>query len=53
MAQELLELLWVLEATVAERPGQAVFLDRVVQSDLFDADDLPRPSEEDTKPPKG
>ncbi|MEJ7840451.1 MAG: type ISP restriction/modification enzyme [Rubrobacter sp.] len=53
MTQKLLELLWVLEATVEEQPGQADILDRVVQSDLFDAAELPPPSEEERKPPKG
>lgn len=52
MTQELLELLWVLEATVKEQPEQARLLDRVIQSDLFDAEDLPQPSEEQRKPPK-
>ena len=40
---ELLELLWVLEATVALRPEQARLLEAVVEGDCFRAEDLPAP----------
>ncbi|MCA1715433.1 MAG: N-6 DNA methylase [Actinobacteria bacterium] len=52
MTHELLELLWVLEATVAEKPYGADLLARIVESELFEADELPEPSEEERKPPK-
>jgi hypothetical protein len=38
---ELLELLWVLEATLAEYPGQAKLLSAVVKGPCFRADELP------------
>lgn len=52
MTHELLELLWVLEVTIAEQPRGAELLDRVVESDLFESGDLPKPTEEEKKPPK-
>ncbi len=52
MTHELLELLWVLEATIAEQPYGADLLTRIVESDLFEAGDLPQPSEEERKAPK-
>jgi len=38
---ELLELLWVLEATLAEYPAQAKLLSAVVKGKCFKADELP------------
>jgi hypothetical protein len=38
---ELLELLWVLEATLAEYPAQAELLSAVVKGPYFKADELP------------
>ena len=38
---ELLELLWVLEHTLAEYPKQAELLEQVVAGPLFSADELP------------
>ncbi len=38
---ELLELLWVLEATIAMQPEQMALLDAVVASECFAAGDLP------------
>ncbi len=49
---ELLDLLWVLEATVELQPQQARLLDAVVASDCFLADDLPPVPEALRKPPK-
>ena len=49
---ELLELLWVLEATVAEYPAQAKLLERVVSGECFAADELPDVPEAMRKPPK-
>ena len=53
LTHELLDLLWVLEATVAEKSYGADLLVRIVRSDLFKADELPQPSEEERKPPRG
>jgi len=49
---EFLELLWVLEATLAEYPRQADLLDEVLQGPLFRADDFPPVPPELRKPPK-
>ena len=48
---ELLELLWVLEATLAAYPEQARLLQEVVAGDCFQADELPEVPEEMRKPP--
>ena len=48
---ELLELLWVLEATVATYPQQAKLLEEIVSSDCFSCDDLPTVPQEARKPP--
>jgi len=52
MTHELLELLWVLEATIAEQPYGADLLARIVESERVEAEELPQPSEEERKPPK-
>ncbi len=49
---ELLELLWVLEATLAAYPEQARLLQEVVAGDCFQADELPPVPEEMRKPPR-
>jgi hypothetical protein len=49
---ELLEMLWVLEATIAVAPEQAILLDAIVGGDCFRADDLPHAPEELRKPPR-
>jgi hypothetical protein len=49
---ELLELLWVLEATVAEYPAQAKLLSAVVKGQCFVADELPPIPDGVRKPPK-
>ena len=48
---ELLELLWVLEATVEGYPKQAALLEAVVGSECFHADELPPVPDELRKPP--
>ena len=48
---ELLELFWVLEATVAGYPEQAKVLEAVIASECFQADELPPVPEETRKPP--
>lgn len=49
---ELLELLWVLEATVAEYPAMAKLLSKVVKGKCFKAHELPEVPDEARKPPK-
>lgn len=48
---ELLELLWVLEATVAGYPQQERLLDRVLVGELFTAEEFPEVPEAARKPP--
>lgn len=48
---ELLELLWVLEATVATYPEQAKLLKEVVKGPCFKADELPNVPDWAKKPP--
>lgn len=48
---EFLELLWVLEATVAMLPALQSLLDRVVAGLTFAAAELPAPSPDERKPP--
>ena len=47
---ELLELLWVLEATVKGYPDQALLLDAVVEGPCFEAEELPSVPEDCRKP---
>jgi hypothetical protein len=48
---ELLELLWILEATVAEYPAQAKLLSAVVKGPCFKADELPPVPDAARRPP--
>ena len=48
---ELLELLWVLEATIAEYPAQAKLLATVVKGHCFTANELPDVPDHARKPP--
>jgi hypothetical protein len=48
---ELLELLWVLEATVGAYPEQAALLEAVADGECLRADELPRVPAEARKPP--
>ncbi len=50
--EELLELLWVLEHTIALQPEGAKLLDEVCASPLFAADELPSPTDAERKSPK-
>jgi hypothetical protein len=43
---ELLQLLWVLEATIGLQTSQADLLEEIVGAPLFAGDELPAPSEE-------
>ncbi len=48
---ELLELLWVLDGTVDMMPKVNNFLSQVLASKLFNADELPSPSDDERKGP--
>jgi predicted helicase len=50
--RELLELLWVLEATIDGYPEQKMLLDEVLAGTLFTADDFPAVPENARKAPK-
>lgn len=51
LTQELLELIWVLESTIALFPqAEALFAD-VLDQPIFHADQLPQPSEAERQPP--
>ncbi len=50
--EELLELLWVLEATLALQPDGAALLHEVCSSQLFTQDELPTPSSEERQSPR-
>lgn len=50
MTQELLEVLWVLEATVALFPDLKLVFDEIVASEVFRADELPQPAPEERRP---
>ena len=50
--RELLELLWVLEATVEQQPALAQLLAHVVAGPCFTATELPQPSRQECQPPR-
>ena len=49
---ELLELLWVLEATVERQPALAGLLESIVAGECFAADELPRPAASERDAPR-
>ena len=51
MSDEFLELLWVLEATLAMEPDLAAVLDKAVSGPCFAATDLPQPTAAERKAP--
>ena len=51
MSDELLELLWVLESTLAMEPELEKVLDKIVGGPCFSAADLPTPTPEERKAP--
>ena len=53
MTQELLELLWVLEGTVAVRAELNGLLAEVTVGPVFEAQELPKPTAEECQAPKG
>ena len=50
--EELLELLWLLEATLAIQPDGQALLERVCESQTFSHTELPVPSEEERREPR-
>ena len=52
LSRELLELLWVLEWTLGEYPTLDAWLDEVLDSELFTADEIPPPTDAERKAPK-
>jgi hypothetical protein len=50
--EELLKLLWILEATAEIFPALAENLESVIESDLFETSELPEPTAEERKPPQ-
>ncbi len=50
--EELLRLLWILEATIAMQPEGAALLAEVCASPLFTKDSLPTPSNNEKRPPQ-
>jgi hypothetical protein len=52
MSQELLEILWVLEATINLFPELRELFNSVIQSPTFTAEELPEPSPEERRPPE-
>ncbi|MEO6034899.1 MAG: hypothetical protein ABIQ35_06575 [Verrucomicrobiota bacterium] len=52
MSRELLELLWILEATVEMFPELEQTLVAIVASETFSADELPMPTTIERKPPE-
>jgi hypothetical protein len=52
MTRELLELLWVLEQSLAMYPALDAWFERVLEGDLFTERELPKPTESEQKEPK-
>ena len=50
--EELLELLWLLEATINLQPEGKALLERVCVSDTFSHTELPAPTDDERQPPK-
>ncbi len=49
--EQLLELLWTLEHTIALEPDGAALLEEAMQSGLFTEDELPTPTKAERQPP--
>lgn len=52
MTEELMGLIWTLEASLALHPDLADLLDRVTASPIFSEVDLPHPEKDETEPPE-
>ncbi|MFN4073569.1 MAG: type ISP restriction/modification enzyme [Thermus sp.] len=53
LGRELLELIWVLERTVELCPEQGELMEAVLGGELFLAEELPQPGEEERREPQG
>ena len=51
-SEELLQLLWVLEQTIAMQPAGKALLNEVLASELWKAEALPKPTKAERQPPK-
>ncbi len=51
LTQELLELLWVLEASVSMLPDLKAVFDNVIESETFRVDELPQPTANERRAP--
>jgi len=51
LTDELLELLWVLEHTLAMEPELEALLDEVVRGPCFTSEELPKPTAEERRAP--
>jgi hypothetical protein len=51
MTQELLELLWVVEATIDSQPELNAILTEILAGPLFSAEELPQPTADERRPP--
>ena len=52
MTRELVDLLWVLEHSLASYPALDAWLDEVLAGSLFTGDEIPKPTEAERKEPK-
>lgn len=52
MTHELIDLLWVLERSLATYPALDAWLDEVLASSLFTGDEIPKPTVAERKEPK-
>ena len=52
MTEELLELLWILEATIEQEKELANLLNTIIESQLVTAGELPEPTDEERKAPE-
>ena len=50
--EQLLELLWILEATIALQPEGEALLEELLESELFTNNELPSPTAEEREPPR-
>lgn len=52
MTEELLQLIWTVEATVERHPELDNLLDEITGSEIFHAEELPQPASDERKPPE-
>jgi hypothetical protein len=53
LTEELLEVIWVLEATVSIQPALSALLKEIVSGPIFAANELPQPEPTERDPPAG